>query len=120
MRGQGAICQGFFVGYALERRWLTLTPRLGYCRGGFENDTLRAAINQVDASLRLSHTWDFPWFSVDLGVSVFALSRPVETVQNTMVVRFASRTFWVNNSGGGFRVGRSGLEVSSLLLVYAG
>jgi hypothetical protein len=65
-------CHGVFAGYAVELRNLSLMPRLGACRGGFENDTLRATSDQLDIELRAAHAWDLPWVTLDLGVSLGA------------------------------------------------
>ncbi|WP_437807521.1 caspase family protein [Sorangium sp. So ce1078] len=65
-------CHGVFAGYTLELRQLSVMPRLSACRGGFENEVLRARGDQLDAEVRVAHAWDFPWVTVDLGVSVGA------------------------------------------------
>ncbi|WP_437660782.1 caspase family protein [Sorangium sp. So ce1182] len=65
-------CQGAFAGYTLELRQLSVMPRLGACRGGFENDTLRASVDQLDVEVRVAHAWDFPRVTLDLGVSAGA------------------------------------------------
>ncbi len=70
--GDGSSCQGAFVGHSLELSSFGLGSRIGFCRAGFENQTLTASISQLDLSARLAHAWDFPWITLDLGVSAGA------------------------------------------------
>ncbi|MDI1451598.1 caspase family protein [Polyangium sp. 6x1] len=65
-------CHGIFAGYAIETEHLSVTPRLGACRGSFTNDVLSANTDELDLSVRLAHAWDFPIVSLDLGISAGA------------------------------------------------
>jgi hypothetical protein len=72
----GSVCQGPFLGYAIEMRQLNLIPRLGVCQGGFANADLDATNREIDGELRLARAWDMPRITVDVGASVgFALLR---------------------------------------------
>ncbi|APR78998.1 Serine/threonine protein kinase [Minicystis rosea] len=65
-------CHGFFAGYAVETEHLSVSPRLGACRGGFSNAFLSASTDELDLSVRVAHAWDLPIVSLDLGVSAGA------------------------------------------------
>jgi len=65
----GGLCGGPFVGYAIDLRFVTVAPRIGVCRGGFA-DAPRATSDELDAELRVAHTWDLGRVGVSLGGSV--------------------------------------------------
>ncbi len=65
-----SVCQGPFVGYAMETRVVNVVPRIGVCQGGFENDDLEATTREADAELRLSRAWDVPVFTFDVNASI--------------------------------------------------
>jgi hypothetical protein len=69
--GSGA-CHGMFAGYAFAWPALTLTPRVDACTGGFENEDLRAAIYEIGGDLRISHAWDLPIVTLDVGFAIGA------------------------------------------------
>jgi Caspase domain len=66
----GALCQGVFAGYAYTLPTLTLTGRADLCTGSFENRSLQATAREFGGELRVSHAWDFPVVTLDLGFSV--------------------------------------------------
>jgi hypothetical protein len=63
-------CQGLFLAYAFVLPALTMTPRLDACLGGFENPTLRAMTQEIGGDVRISHAWDFPSVTFDIGIAV--------------------------------------------------
>jgi hypothetical protein len=65
----GRLCHGAFLGYTAELRYLSVVPRLGFCRGGFTNEYLGARTDEIDAEVRLLHSWDVKHVSFDLGVT---------------------------------------------------
>lgn len=67
------LCQGAVVGYAWVREQLTLSPRLGYCSGEFDNPHLSSRVEAFTAALRVAHTWDLPIVSLDVGASLGAV-----------------------------------------------
>jgi caspase domain-containing protein len=62
-------CHGAFVAYPFALPGLTATPRLSACRSGFENDYLRADVDEYGLELELSHAWDLPIVSLQAGVA---------------------------------------------------
>jgi hypothetical protein len=48
----------------------TLSARVGYCRGGYENSSVRAHSSELDAELRLHKPWDFRWLTLELGAGL--------------------------------------------------
>jgi hypothetical protein len=67
-----SLCQGFFAGYAVELRHLSITPRVAYCRSSLQNDTLRADSDAYEVELALAHAFDIPYVSIEFGVAVGA------------------------------------------------
>jgi hypothetical protein len=65
----GGLCHGAFVGYLVETRWVSVLPRVGWCRSWFSNDRLRSVTDEIDLELRVSHVWDFRVVSVELGLA---------------------------------------------------
>jgi hypothetical protein len=48
---------------------LTLTPRLGWCRAGFENPGIQATVDQYDLELSVTHVRDLSFVSLSFGVT---------------------------------------------------
>jgi Caspase domain len=65
----GSPCFGAFAGYLWEVRALSFAPRLGVCHEAFSNDTLKNQSILVDLELRLTHAWDFPWLTLEVGLA---------------------------------------------------
>jgi len=63
------MCPGAAVGMAIDFHSFTLTPRIGWCRAGFENPGIRATIDQYDAELSLTHVRDLSVVSLSFGVT---------------------------------------------------
>lgn len=62
------LCHGARAGYAIEHRWLSVTPRLGFCRSGFSNDTLSATADELDLDVIVAHVFDVPIVSIGVGM----------------------------------------------------
>lgn len=62
-------CPGAAVGMAVAFHSLTLTPRLGWCRAGFENPGIQATVDQYDAELSVTHVRDLSVVSLSFGVT---------------------------------------------------
>ncbi|MCE9577230.1 MAG: caspase family protein [Deltaproteobacteria bacterium] len=76
-------CQGPFVGAAFALRTLTLEPRLGACRGSFDNAFLAAHTDELDLEVRAAHVWDVDRVALAVGVGVGgSLLRDVFTTDN--------------------------------------
>jgi hypothetical protein len=64
------LCQGPFVGYAIDLRSASLAPRLGACRASYENTFRSAHSDELDLELRGTHAWDLGAVTVSMGVSL--------------------------------------------------
>jgi hypothetical protein len=65
----GRLCQGPFVGYALDLGLVDLGPRVGVCRGSFV-DTSHAHTDELDIELDGVHVWHSGPLSVGAGLSL--------------------------------------------------
>jgi hypothetical protein len=63
-------CVGATVGAAWVRADITLSPRLGACRGEFANETLTATTTALALDLRVAKAWDLHRVTLDVGVTV--------------------------------------------------
>jgi hypothetical protein len=63
-------CIGGYGGLIWVRSDLTLSPRLGICRGEFRNETLQATTTTASLDLRVAKAWDVSRVAVDVGVTV--------------------------------------------------
>src|SRR5262249_400008 len=63
-------CPGVALGVAVAMRSFTLTPRLGWCRGGFSNPGIEATVDQYDLELSAAYVRDLDVISVELGLTV--------------------------------------------------
>jgi hypothetical protein len=70
--GGSSLCQGFFAGWNLELRHLSIAPRVAYCRSSLDNTTLHADGDTFDAELALAHAFDLPYFTLEFGVATGA------------------------------------------------
>lgn len=66
--GRG-LCHGAFVGYPVAFESLSVTPRVHGCLGGFANELVRASSDEAGVDVKLSHAWDLPAVTLDLGVA---------------------------------------------------
>jgi hypothetical protein len=65
-----SLCHGGYVAYPVELRQLTLSPRVGYCRAGFDNGVLSTVLESLDGELGLTHAFDVPLVTFELGIAV--------------------------------------------------
>jgi Caspase domain len=63
------ICPGAALGLSIALRSFTLTPRAGWCRGGFSNPGIDATLDEYDFELAAAHVWDLHLFSLQAGVT---------------------------------------------------
>jgi hypothetical protein len=63
-----SLCHGPFLGYAVDVRHFGVMPRLGVCRGGYDNEHLEATTDELDLELRLVKSWDLPVVTLGVGV----------------------------------------------------
>jgi Caspase domain len=83
-------CQGLFGSYTIDLRAVTLAPRVGACRGGFDNAFLQARTDQLDAELGGAHVWDVGPVAMSVGVGAGAsLLRQTFTSEGTAPSRRA-------------------------------
>ena len=68
--GENGVCPGVALGVAVAMRSFTLTPRLGWCRGGFSNPGIDATVDQYDLELSAAYVRDLDVISIELGVTV--------------------------------------------------
>jgi hypothetical protein len=65
-------CFGALTGWSWELPAVTLSPRLELCRSTFANAHLTSITYNGNVELRVSHAWDLPLITVDLGASIGA------------------------------------------------
>lgn len=64
------LCAGVGVGLSIALRTVTLTPRVAWCRSGFETTGLDATVDQYDVELSATHVWDLRAVSLEAGVTI--------------------------------------------------
>ncbi|MBW2734793.1 MAG: caspase family protein [Deltaproteobacteria bacterium] len=69
MGNADTLCHGMFAGYALALEYFSLGARLGVCRGRTSSSEVQTTADELDLELRISHLWDFPWVTAELGVA---------------------------------------------------
>jgi len=65
-----SVCNGGFLGYQANLRSVSLTTRVHACHSAHQNDILQASNDEVSMTERVTHFWDFPALSVELGVEL--------------------------------------------------
>ena len=63
------LCSGAALGLAVALHSFTLTPRVAWCRTGFDNSGLHASLDQYDLELSAAHVWDLQVVSLELGLT---------------------------------------------------
>ncbi len=63
------LCHGARLGYPVETRWLSVTPRVGWCRASFAADRVGVTTDEFDLDLSAAHVFDIPLVSIGLGVA---------------------------------------------------
>jgi hypothetical protein len=66
----GSGCPGGAIGLSIAFRALTVTPRFGYCRGGFSNPGIHATLDEYDLEVEAAHVWDLGFASVQVGLTI--------------------------------------------------
>jgi len=66
--GEG-LCQGAFAGYAIDLQFISLAPRVGFCRSELD-DGSRTNIDEFDVEGRGTHAWDVGRVAVSVGLSL--------------------------------------------------
>jgi hypothetical protein len=69
LRDDTGVCSGAAAGVAIAFEQLTLTPRFGWCRGGFTNPGIRSTLDEYDLELSAAHVWDAGAVSLELGLT---------------------------------------------------
>lgn len=62
-------CHGARLGYAIEHRWLTVVPRLGFCRSNPRGSTLPSTHDLFDFDVTVVHAFDFPVLTIGVGLA---------------------------------------------------
>jgi hypothetical protein len=62
-------CQGAFAAYEIVTRGLSLTARASGCRGGFQNQPLSSAADDLNLQIEGAHVWDLPIISLHAGLA---------------------------------------------------
>lgn len=65
----GRLCQGPFAGYALDLGFIDLVPRVGICRGGFQ-DASHANNDELELELDAAHLWHIGRIAIGAGLSL--------------------------------------------------
>jgi hypothetical protein len=70
LKNADSLCWGGFAGWEAHFAPVSLGVRLAACHATFVNDVLTASSNAYGGELRVTHTWDMPIISVDLGLAL--------------------------------------------------
>ncbi len=62
-------CHGARLGYALEHRWLTVVPRLGFCRSKTRGYALPTTGDVFDFDVTVVHAFDLPVLTIGVGLA---------------------------------------------------
>jgi hypothetical protein len=65
-------CLGTLAGWTWDLAQISISPRVELCRTGLDNSSLSAVRYAASAELRVSHAWDLPMVTLDLGASAGA------------------------------------------------
>ncbi len=66
------ICQGALVGYTIDLEAVSLLPTASLCASGFSNGFLEVVTQEIEVGLRVTHSFDFPIVSLELGLGAGA------------------------------------------------
>lgn len=70
LQNAATLCHGAFAGYTLHFEAVSVGARVHGCRAGFTNDVVDASTEALDGELRLTHAWDLPLVTVDVGLAL--------------------------------------------------
>lgn len=65
---ESSLCHGLRVGYPIDLKWLTLAPRVGFCRAKFDSPDIETRADEYDLELQITHVFDVPIVSIGVGV----------------------------------------------------
>lgn len=65
-------CVGALAGWVWDLSEISISPRVELCRSGIDNAWLASTTYAANAELRVSHAWDLPGITLDLGASAGA------------------------------------------------
>jgi hypothetical protein len=65
-------CVGALAGWVWDLPEISISPRVELCRSLLDNASLSSTTYAANAELRVSHAWDLPGITLDLGASVGA------------------------------------------------
>lgn len=65
----GGPCHGLRVGYAIDHRWLTVVPRVGWCRANPRGTVLSTTHDLLDFDVTLTHVFDLPVVAIGIGLA---------------------------------------------------
>jgi hypothetical protein len=65
-------CVGALAGWTWDLSEISISPRIELCRSGIDGAWLASTTYAVSAELRVSHAWDLPGVTLDLGASAGA------------------------------------------------
>lgn len=66
---EGGPCHGVRAGYAVDHRWLTVVPRVGWCRASPGGSVLSGTHDLFDVDVTLTHVFDLPVVAVGVGLA---------------------------------------------------
>ena len=62
-------CHGARLGYAIDHRWLTVVPRIGFCRGAARSAVLPTTQDVFDLDVTVVHAFDLPIVTLGIGLA---------------------------------------------------
>lgn len=65
-----SLCQGGYLAMPVVMRAFTISPRIAFCRGGFENAYLSASSDEIATEVAALRTWDFGALALSAGLDV--------------------------------------------------
>ena len=63
------LCHGARLGYPVETRRVSVTPRVGFCRAQFAADRVDVIADELDLDVAVTYVFDVPVVSIGLGVA---------------------------------------------------
>jgi hypothetical protein len=72
LRDSSGLCHGAFAGYGFAFAAFSVMPRIDACLSSFDSGPVRATVADYGGGVRLTHVWDFPVISLDLGLAIGA------------------------------------------------
>lgn len=63
------VCHGARLGYAVDHRWITVVPRVGFCRAAPRGTTLPTTSDLFDFDVTIVHAFDLPVVTIGVGLA---------------------------------------------------